>query len=242
MPTHAVGSDLLKEYRRQHGPDSLLAFSGGKDSLATALSICQHFNVVPFYYYIVPGLPLVEENLDYYERKVFKRRILRYPHYRFWDWLDTGVHQTMTNMEIIDASDFDKPARDFGQWVKMVHDGAIEQEKLDKRALTAVGARESDSPIRRMAFKKHGAIRPSSQAWFPVWNLLKDQVLDIIRKSGVSLPPDYELFGRSFDGLTIEYLGPLKARRPKDYEHILKWYPLAEVEIWKYERVHGKIS
>jgi hypothetical protein len=92
-----------------------------------------------------------------------------------------------------------------------------------------------------MAFRKHGAIRPSSQAWFPVWNLLKDQILETIRKSGVSLPPDYELFGRSFDGLTVDYLAPLKQRRPKDYQYILEWYPYAEVEIWKYERVHGKL-
>lgn len=241
MPCRLTGRELLAEYRRNHGSDSLLAFSGGKDSLATALTICRSFNVVPFYYYIVPKLPLVEENLDYYERKVFKRRILRFPHYRLFDWLDTGVHQTMKNMQIIDAAEFEKPASSFRAWVRMVHDAVIEQEELDSRALTAVGTRESDSPIRRMAFRRFGVLRPSTQSWYPVWNLGKADVIEIIRKAGVSLPPSYEWFGRSFDGLTIDYLAPIKKHRSEDWKVILDWYPLAGVELWKYERAHGSL-
>jgi hypothetical protein len=46
----------------------LLAFSRGKDSIATALAPRGRIDVVPFTYIHVPGLSFVEESLAYYEK------------------------------------------------------------------------------------------------------------------------------------------------------------------------------
>ena len=63
-----------------------------------------------------------------------------------------------------------------------------------------------------------------------------------IEKAGVSLPPDYLLFGRSFgDGLDAKYLVLLKRHRPQDWEIILKWFPCADLVEWHYRRfIEGK--
>lgn len=236
-----MGKELIREYKRKFGSQSLIAFSAGKDSIATALTIRDHVDLYPIYYYAVPDLEFVEENLRYYECKLFGgRRIMRYPDYRLLDWLDTGVHQTMRHMQIIDAADFTKPASNFKNHIAMLRRDAIEQEGLDHRTLTAVGVRANDSPRRRMSFIQSGSIRPNTGAWFPCGWDSKDDVIAKIKKSGLSLPPDYLLFGKSWDGrLTPQFLIPIKKHFPSDYRQIETYFPIVGVEIWKYERAHG---
>lgn len=237
-----IGPALAKDYVARFGRDTMLAFSRGKDSIATALAIRDHCDVCPVYYYIVPDLPMVEESLAYYERKLFGgRKIVQYPDQRLYDWLDTGVHQTMTNMQIIDACvpPLPNPLREDGgvtAWRNRRKNWIIEEEGLDERTLIAVGVTCYDSPIRYMSFQKHGQIRPGSGAWYPIWNFTRTMILESIEHSGVKLPIDYHLFGRSFDGLSVEYLVPIKRHRPEDWRKILEWFPLAEMEVWKYEK------
>ena len=98
-----TGAALIRQYRQTHGDTTILAFSCGKDSISTALAVRDSLSIVPVHYYIVPDLPMVEESLDYYERHLFKRRIIRFPDQRFYDWLDTGTHLDMRRMQIVDA-------------------------------------------------------------------------------------------------------------------------------------------
>jgi hypothetical protein len=44
------------------------------------------------------------------------------------------------------------------------------------------------------------------------------------------------MFGRSFDGLDLRFLVPLKKHRPKDYAKVLEWFPLADLEVFRWER------
>lgn len=44
------------------------------------------------------------------------------------------------------------------------------------------------------------------------------------------LPPDYELFGRSFDGLDMRFMKPLREKRPKDFEVVKQWCPFIEAD------------
>jgi hypothetical protein len=44
------------------------------------------------------------------------------------------------------------------------------------------------------------------------------------------------MFGRSFDGIDLRFVVPLKERRPADYRRVLEWFPLVEAAVWKYER------
>jgi hypothetical protein len=51
------------------------------------------------------------------------------------------------------------------------------------------------------------------------------------------LPIDYHLFGRSFDGMDYRFLKPIKDNFPKDFEKILEWFPLADLEIFRAEKL-----
>jgi hypothetical protein len=64
-----------------------------------------------------------------------------------------------------------------------------------------------------------------------VWDWRKQHVMDAIYAARIRLPPDYEWFNRSFDGLDRRFLGPIKAYAPDDYARILQWFPLADLEL-----------
>ena len=113
----------------------------------------------------------------------------------------------------------------------------IDDEKLPEKTLAAVGIRGRDSPFRWLNVKKHGPIRPHAKNWLPIWDYSKNDVTNAIAKSGVSLPLDYLLFGRSFGGgIDARYLVPLKRHRPEDWKIVLEWFPTADSAVWKYER------
>ena len=64
----------------------------------------------------------------------------------------------------------------------------------------------------------------------------KADVVDSINRLGVKLSVDYRIWGRSFDGLDARFLVPLKRELPEDYRRVLEWFPLADLEVWKFER------
>lgn len=73
------GLETIKEVRKRQNK-TLLAFSGGKDAVATYLAIKDYFDeVVPYYLYLVPDLAFVDEQLDMYERQ-FGFKITKLPH------------------------------------------------------------------------------------------------------------------------------------------------------------------
>ena len=65
----------------------------------------------------------------------------------------------------------------------------------------------------------------------PIWDWLERSVYGVIKDAGIKLPIDYELFGRSFDGIDYRFLKPIYDNLPDDYEQILKWFPMAEMEL-----------
>ena len=63
MTVYQSGSDVISEIRQQ-SDTIFLAFSCGKDSIATWLECRKHFTrVIPFYMYLVPGLQFIERSL-----------------------------------------------------------------------------------------------------------------------------------------------------------------------------------
>jgi hypothetical protein len=235
----ARGDALVEAYKLAHGNCTLLGFSRGKDSVATALALRGRIEVVPFTYIHVEGLSFVEESLAYYEKHLFGRRIARFPHGGVYHWLDLGAFQPLQNWQIYFASELGDPVEG---WDGMAHYGntvrkeLIADEGIKTNPLIALGVQASDSPQRWMSFQRHGAIRTRQGAWYPIWNYSRDRLLGTIASAGLKLPIDYHLFGKSFDGINYQYLVPLKRERPDDYRKILERFPLAEVEVWKYER------
>lgn len=238
------GPELIKEYREKHGDVTLLGFSRGKDSISAALALRGKLRIVPIFFFAIPGLPMIEEGLRYYERTLFDgERIRQFPEGAFYKWLTAGVYQTPGTMEVIRAADIKTfTTSTHGEWWRQITRWVIEDEALPKTTLAATGVRARDSPMRWLNVKKNGVIRPSAINWLPVWHYTKGDVVNSIAASGVSLPIDYHLFGRSFGGgLDARFLVPLKRHRPEDFKIVLEWFPMAELAVWKYERfIEGK--
>jgi hypothetical protein len=92
------------------------------------LGIRDSLNIVPIHFITIPGLEFVEDSLDYYERHLFKRHILRLPHPSFYRQLSSGLFQDPRRMEVIYSADL--PDIDYTD----VLDMARKQEGLDDRA------------------------------------------------------------------------------------------------------------
>ena len=99
----------------------------------------------------------------------------------------------------------------------------------------ADGVRAADSIVRRASFTRHGVMKHHSRKVSPIADWLKGEVLGRIKQAGIDLPIDYEWFGRSFDGIDYRFLEPIRRNAPRDYEQILRWFPLADLEIMRHD-------
>lgn len=214
---------------REHQSETLLAFSTGKDSIAAWLAIRDHFEAVhPYYLYLVPGLEFVEESLAYYE-KFFGVNIARLPHPSLHRWLNNYIFQPPERCLVIEQAAL--PNHDY----KQIHAAMCETKGLQPDCLVADGVRAADSPMRRVAIKTHGPITWDKNKYHPVWDWKKADLIECFKKHNVKLPIDYRLFGRTFDGLDLRFILPLKKHRPADYRRVLEWFPLAELEVFRWE-------
>lgn len=221
-------AELCEQMARE--TDSIvLAFSTGKDSIAAWLQARKYFKkIVPYYAYCVPGLEFVEKSLKYYE-EFFETRIYRVPHKAFFEWLNCNIFQPPERKETI--IDLELPGEEYGD--KTIGDMIRYYGNLSAGAYTAVGVRQADSPQRRLAISKFGAINHSQMRFYPVFDWKKADVLAAIDEAGVKLPVDYKLFGRTFDGIDYRFLKPIREHFPDDYERILEYFPLADLELFK---------
>lgn len=228
------GPALMQAVRKTYGPRALLAFSRGKDSLATWLAMREHFDeIVPVHFVRVPGLEFVDESLDYYER-FFGVRIYRLPHPKTYGMLRSFLFQTPSRIGLITG--FDLPEQyDFPD----AHDLLRAEEGLDEAVPCANGIRAADSPMRRVSLMTHGPISYNTRQWSPIWEYKKEELLKLIDRNEAKLPVDYRIFGRTFDGLDYRYLKPMKEHFPNDYKRVLEWFPLAELELWRIEKMGG---
>lgn len=222
--------ELVRRVRAEIGPRCILSFSLGKDSIAALLAIREHFDeVVPYYLYLIPGLEFVAESIDYFER-VIGRQIVQLPHPSLYRMLNNFVYQPLDRVPVIQAAQL--PPFDYLDIRRIV----VEREGLPSNSLVASGVRAADSPMRRLAFSTHGAISRTQMQWYPVWDWNKARLVDTIARAGIRLPVDYDLFGRSFDGIDLRFLAPLKRHRPADYARILEFFPLADLTLWQLEQ------
>ena len=210
---------------------AILAFSTGKDSIGAWLQMRKYFrNIVPYYCYSVPKLGFVEDSLKYYE-DFFGCHIYRLPHRSFYRFLRCMVFQSPPHVTKIEALDL--PGEEYDD--RMVGEIIRSMAKLPEACYAGTGVRMADSPMRRIGIKTHGAINHNDKRFYPVYDWNKERLLNEIDAAGVKLPVDYELFGRTFDGLDYRFLKPISERFPEDYEKILTWFPLADMEIYRRE-------
>lgn len=208
---------------------AILAFSTGKDSIAAWLQLRKYFKkIVPYYCYVVPKLGFVERSLEYYE-EFFGCHIYRLPHRSMYRFLRYMIFQPPEHVTKIEALDL--PGEEYDD--TMIGDIIRNCAGLSECVYTATGVRAADSPMRRLAMQTHGPINHNGKRFYPVYDWKKADLIAEIDKAGIKLPVDYQLFGRTFDGLDYRFLKPIKETFPEDYEKIIAWYPLAELELFR---------
>lgn len=215
----AIAEQLVTE-----GRPVLVAFSGGKDAIC-ALTHLQRYgiDVVPYHMQVVPGLAFVNNYLDWWEQRL-GRHIIRIPHPSFWRWINNLVYQPPDRVADILAAD--TPNYDYTDVIT-----ALRDDYAEPTTWVADGVRAADSIVRRASIGRHGAMKRHSGKVSVVWDWRISHVRQLLADERIPLPPDYEWFGRSFDGIDRRFLKPLRDHAPDDYRRILNFFPLAELEL-----------
>lgn len=221
-------SEELCEKMASECDTAILAFSRGKDSIAAWLQMRKYFKrIIPYYCYTVPEMKFVEDSLYYYE-DFFGQAIFRLPHRSFYRYLATKTFQPPDRWTFINNW---KPLSDDAYNDRTIVDMIQETVKLPECVFCGNGVRMADSPVRRISTIKYGAISFTNKRFYPVYDWKKADLIRAFNESGVKLPIDYKIWGRTFDGLDYRFIKPMKEYLPDDYQKLLEWYPFAELEI-----------
>lgn len=236
MPTVIKGQPTSVEIRERlasEGRPVLVAFSGGKDAIAAELALQDAgVQTILAHLYYIPGrtpghtLDFVEQGLTDLEQSLGKQ-IHRYPHPSFYRWLNNFVFQPPERCEVIEAAQLPTPT--YATMWRLIRADL----NLPADTWVADGVRASDSIVRRASFTRYGVMKPKDHKVSPVADWLKGEVLDRIDRAGISLPVDYDHFGRSFDGIDYRFLKPISEHFPDDFRRILDWFPLADLELFR---------
>lgn len=219
---------LCQRIAEKSGGRCIISFSMGKDSIAAILQARRYFQKIDLvFYYMVPGLRFQEESLAYYE-EFFGQRILRYPSVHLYTQLRNCMYQPPERLDVLNDFDIYVPSYD-EIFAAAKHDLGIPQETY-----VGTGVRAGDSLTRRLTINKYGAENLKRRQFFPVfdWNLQK--IEDAIREAGILLPVDYLIWGRTFDGVQYSFLEGLREHFPDDYQTVLEWFPLAEMDFLRF--------
>lgn len=234
MPLQITNQPPSSEIRAQlaaEGAPVIIAFSRGKDSIAAWLA-CRDAGIPTYAFHFegVPGMSFTAESLAYFE-DVFDTQIHRYPHPSFYRQLRNFVFQPPERYEVIEAMNLPR-------WDVHTMEARI-REDLGLPAGTWVvdGNRASDTMARRTNITRQGYLRSSTGKASLIGDWRVSEVRGFIAHHGVHLPVDYEIWGRSFDGLGYHYLAPLRDHLPADYEVVLDWFPLADLELFRHENL-----
>ena len=226
-----TNSDELCEQMSRECNTILLSFSGGKDSVASWLQCRKYFkNIIPFYRELVPNLKFVEEDLKYYE-DFFGQHIYRFPSPNFYRMLRDGIFQDHQRWVAICSMKREWPQKDFTDTA--LADLVRMYGGLSDNVYCGVGNRMTDSPMRRMALSKSGAVNHTKKIFYPVYDWSHGRLLKELDESGVKLSVDYNLWSNTFDSLSYKYLSKMRDVFPEDYEKILKAFPMAKLEFMR---------
>jgi len=221
--------ELCAQMAEKHNGICLLRFSCGKDAIAAYIQLRRYFKeIIPVYHYLHPDLDFINKSLAYYE-EIMGRHIIRVPNSKLYESLNSGTLQTKKSWAFIKKMklpNFDND--DVNGYIK-------NDLRLDENIMTGVGVRAADSLTRSMSIKKYGAINEKRKTFYPVYDWNIERLKKEIKDSGIKLPVDYKIWGKSFDGLDYRFIKPLKDHSPNDYEKLKEFFPLLDIEIKRYE-------
>lgn len=224
---------MLQKLAKEWDYTCLIGFSRGKDSTLTWLQLRKYFKrIYPYYLTMIPDeLSFETESLAYYE-KLFGTKILRFVSPSFPRMINDHILQRPDNLPKLDAMGamvrFDY--QDVQNYVK-------EYYGLPETTYTALGVTMYDSFIRRTSILKNGPINHKKREFYAIYDWKKTEIFDEIRRQNVKLPPDYRIWGKTFDGLDYRFIKPLKDHYPDDYAKMALYFPLLDLELIRYEQV-----
>lgn len=219
-------------------PSAILSFSMGKDSIGAYIHMQRYFENVEFVFlYMIPDLEFQNIALDYYEHKLGKH-VVRFPHPSLYRQLYGHMYQHPRNLDII--YDFEVRKDNPEGWLyKVTYDDIFNAAKIHlgmpDNTFVGTGVRSDDSVMRRSTISKYGAINYNRKQFFPVHDWSTKHLIEEIRQSGIKLPIDYKIWGRSFDGFDYRFLKGLKDNFPRDYEKVMEFFPLVDLEFLRYK-------
>ena len=225
IPGCKPSREIREEWKKK---TVMLAFSCGKDSVAAWLALREaEIEVIPFYCQTIPGMSFIDRALEYYEG-FFGKHIIRVQHPRLYRMLNNFVFQPPERCWTIEACRL--PEFTYEEIV-----GWMREDFAKPNTWLATGVRCADSILRRMHFKRHGSIVESTNTIYPVWDLTREAMRELLGRHKVRLPADYDLFGKSFDGLDFRFVNQIQKHYPADYAKIQEWFPLIDLELKRYE-------
>ncbi len=239
-PFPMARTDLMREIADLTGGKTLLAFSRGRDSIAAYLVLRESglfHDIRLFHLDGCPGMAFVEDSLRYFE-KMFGCHIHRLVHPAFYRQLGNCVFQPPERCRIIRALRIHECTRITYDHVRrwLAEDfGWPESETWVATGITAF-----DSPRRRLHIVKSRARTLSSKQWFPVFDMHRREMLKLMAAHNIELPIDYRLWKLSFDGIDARFTGPLREHLPADYDVLLHWFPLAELDLMRHDMLKGE--
>ncbi len=207
---------VLQRARETCGDHALVAFSGGKDSIACAVVAKRVFPQVSLFCMLtVPGLDCEEGHA----RRMAERLdcpIRFYPHWQTTQQLKAlslGLHSGgLSSRRAIKYTDIEALAR---------YDTAA--------GVVILGWRESDSDKRIAVIRRWGAFDAQRRRAYPLHKWLDRDVYAMIRANKFPLPPRFGS-GR-VSGVSVidpEVLLEIRTRYPGDYERIKEVFPHVE--------------
>ena len=217
---------LVIKAAKEFGIDSVVvAYSSGKDSLAT-LDLCfKHFKrVVPYFMYLIKGLDFQEVHLKYIEAK-YATDIVRVPDWRLCRIMRNGVARHLTpvmdSMPSVKWSDVENYIRN-QTGLHWIASGETQFESLARRGMIQATKNGIDIP--------RGHI-------YPVGYWKRQQVESYLSHHGIMLPSEYRVMTnkRSFGGISMDEMHDIKKNYPNDYAKIKKLFPLADTQAIRYE-------
>lgn len=235
---HFDNRDELCQYIRDiSGPDVFCWFSGGKDSIACYLQLQKFFDRIHLCYGFGtwPIFDFIEDKLKEFEDR-WQTKIWRVPYFFIFRGIVNDIYQPPSRRRVGERcftnrdlwSDESLSIQEVKDWLDLPD------------AFHGIGFRSNDSFVRRSTISKNGSVYYDDRRFFPVFDMGKKELLDLIEEAGIKLPVDYRMFNRSWDGFDYLYITEIKEHFPKDYETILRNYPLAKAEIKRVEFEHAR--
>lgn len=220
----SVWHDTLKRLREAAADNEtcLVAYSGGKDSLAVMELCARTFRrVLPFFMYLVPDLACVNEQLDYCKERWGVKPLL-YPHWCLFRDLKRGMYadehwsrQKLPDIKLLDVYSL------------------VRHET--KTNLLATGAKESDSTWRRKVY--FASTKHWDWALYPLQKWNKFDVVAFLKTAGIPLPDSSNRQATGIDLSTPSLLW-LHDNHPDDFQKLLRVFPFAETVVWR-RKFHG---